>query len=108
MTVGAGVQSFGAVTVDVPGESAFRVLGARPNPATQDLVLAFSLANREPATVELIDVAGRRVYEQDLVGLGAGEHTLNLGTTSRFRAGIYLVRITQGGRRTSGKVALVH
>lgn len=108
VNVGAGVQHFGAVTVDVPGESAFRVIGARPNPATQDLVLAFSLANREPAKLELIDITGRRVHEQDLVGLGAGEHTLNLGVTSRFRAGIYMVRITQAGRRTSGKVALVH
>jgi hypothetical protein len=83
-------------------------MGARPNPATQDLVLAFSLATREPAKLELIDITGRRVHEQDLVGLGAGEHTLNLGATSRFRAGIYMVRITQAGRRTSGKVALVH
>jgi subtilisin family serine protease len=108
VAVGGGVQYFGPVTVNVPGESDFRVMGARPNPATQDLVLAFSLANREPAKLDLIDITGRRVHEQALVGLGAGQHTLNLGATSRFRAGIYLVRVTQAGRRTSGKVTIVH
>ncbi len=105
---GGRVQYFGLVQVDVPGRSRFGLFGAQPNPATADLVISFSLASRAPARLELLDIAGRRVLSQDLVGVGPGPHLLNLGDSGRFRAGIYLVRITQEGRRITGKYAIVH
>lgn len=105
---GGRVEHFGQVQVDVPGRSALAFLGARPNPVTQDLVLSFSLATREPARLELLDIAGRCVLARDLVGLGAGPQVLDLGSSTGFRAGIYLIRITQGGRHITGKAAIVH
>jgi hypothetical protein len=106
--IGGRVAYFGQVQVDVPGRSALAFLGARPNPVTQDLVLSFSLATREPARLELLDITGRRVLARDLVGLGAGPQVLDLGSSTGFRAGIYLIRITQGGRRITGKAVIVH
>jgi hypothetical protein len=104
---GGRVEYFGAAQVDVPGRSAFAFFGARPNPATQQLVLSFSLASRAPARLELIDVTGRRVLARDL-DPGAGPRLLDLGSTTGFRAGIYLVRIIQSGLKITGKVAVVN
>lgn len=106
--VGGRLEYFGLAVVEVPGRSAFAFFGARPNPATAGLVLSFSLGSREPARIQILDVTGRRVLERDLVGLGPGQHVLDLGDSGRFRAGVYLVRITQGGRRITGKYAIVH
>ena len=106
--VGGRTEYFGLARADVPGESRFAFLGAAPNPATQNLLLVFSLATRDPARLELLDIAGRIILSRELVGLGPGRHVMNLGDSGRFRAGIYLVRIVQGGRHTSGKVAIVH
>ena len=83
------------------------MLGARPNPAIGRLTLAFSLATREPARLELHDVAGRRVLAQELVGVGAGAHRFDLGESARFRPGIYFARLTQGGRHVSGTVVIL-
>lgn len=104
---GGRIEYFGQVQVDVPGRSRFAFLGATPNPATQQLVLSFSLSTREPARLELIDVTGRRVLARDL-DPGAGPRQLDLGSTTNFRAGIYMVRIIQAGRRVMGKVAVVN
>jgi hypothetical protein len=106
--VGGQVGYYGQVQVIVPGRSRFAFFGARPNPATQNLVLSFSLATRSPARLELIDVAGRRVFSRDLNGLGAGPQVLDLGSSDVFRAGVYWIRITQDGRRITGKAAIVH
>jgi hypothetical protein len=106
--VGGRVEYFGLAVVDVPGRSRFAFFGARPNPATANLVLSFSLASRLPARLQILDITGRRVLERDLIGLGPGQQVLDLGDSGRFRAGVYLVRITQEGRRIAGKYAIVH
>jgi hypothetical protein len=108
VNTGGRVEYFGQVQVDVPGRSSFAFFGAQPNPATQQVVLSFSLATRAPARLELLDVAGRRVLARDLVPSGAGPQLLDLGSSAGFRAGIYLVRITQSGRKINGKVAIVN
>jgi len=106
--LGGRVEYFGLAVVDVPGRSRFAFFGARPNPATANLVLSFSLASRSPARLQILDITGRRVLERDLVGPGPGQQVLDLGESGRFRAGVYLVRITQEGRRITGKCAIVH
>jgi hypothetical protein len=82
-------------------------LGTRPSPGDTRLLLSFSLATREPARLEVLDVAGRRVLARDLTGLGPGSHALDLGERARFPTGIYLVRLWQGRERVTGKAAIV-
>lgn len=101
------VYRFGEAALDVPGQSPLRLLGASPNPAVGRLVVGFTLATREPARLELADVAGRRVLALDLAGLGPGPHRFDLGESARFRPGLYFVRLTQAGRHLSSKVAIV-
>ncbi len=104
---GGQVEYAGQTRVEVPSRAVLAFLGTRPNPGDGRLLVAFSLATREPAMIEVLDVAGRRLLVRDLTGLGPGSHALALDERPRFPAGIYLVRITQGARRVSGKAAIV-
>jgi hypothetical protein len=81
--------------------------GARPNPARGSIHVWFTLANRESATLELIDIAGRRVTRREVGSLGAGPHLVNLAASTRLQSGIYFLRLIQGERVLTARVALV-
>jgi hypothetical protein len=85
-------------TVGVPGAaSAFALDGVRPNPALGGRMLVhFTLPTGEPAELELIDVAGRRVIGRAVGSLGAGRHAVDLAAGCRVPPGLYLVQLTQG------------
>jgi hypothetical protein len=93
--------------VTVPLEGALTLAGARPNPSAGDLNLAFSLRDGSSATLDLLDVAGRRVASRRLDGLGAGAHLLRMNEAARLPAGIYTARLTQAGRTVTTHVSLV-
>src|SRR4029077_10973853 len=98
----------GEVGIDVPTNAVLAFLGARLDPRGRHVVLAFSVATRDPVRIDLLDVAGRRVLAREIAPSGAGPQTLDLGSSAGFRSGIYLVRITQSGRKIKGKVAIVN
>ncbi len=100
----------GATTAVGPGTDSPRLTlaNAWPNPARGALHVAFSLAGTAPATIELIDLAGRRVLERAVGGMGAGPHLLTLDReAATLPVGIYALRLTQDGRSLSTKVALL-
>jgi hypothetical protein len=85
------------------------LLGAWPNPARQDLAVSLTLpASETRGSLELIDLAGRRVAFRDLAGLGAGRHQVTLLERQRVTPGLYLVRLTHGDQVRSMKVAVLH
>jgi hypothetical protein len=95
-------------TLDAPAVPAvaFALEGARPNPAIDGRVsIAFSLPSGEPAKLELMDLAGRRLMERAVGGLGAGRHVVDLAAGGRLPAGLYLVRLTQGTNTRITRVA---
>jgi hypothetical protein len=63
------------------------------------------LAADQPATLDLMDAAGRRIARQDLAGLGAGEHTVSLAGTPH--SGVYWARVSQAGRMASTSFVLL-
>ena len=79
-----------------------------PNPAVSFFRVSFALAGQGPATLDLIDVAGRRVTHRDLGELGPGRHEANLERDAGLRQGIYTVRLTEAGRSVSSRVVLMH
>jgi hypothetical protein len=92
------------------GGPAFALGGAWPNPArgAGGFSLSFSLPSAERATLELVDLNGRRVWSREVGSLGAGSHVLPLqGEASGLAAGIYVVRLSQAGKSASSKVVLV-
>ncbi len=83
----------------VPAESplALSLDTVRPNPAREGvLTVGFALAGAAPASLELIDVNGRRLESREVGVLGPGRHTLRLGQDRRLAPGLYLIRLRQG------------
>lgn len=91
-----GGGTAGEVWVTIPG-GALALAGFSPNPSTNGAQLAFTLASDEPATIEVLDVSGRRVFQRDLGGLGPGAHRTELPAGTRLSPGVYVIRLRQGG-----------
>jgi hypothetical protein len=99
-----------ATDVLTTGERAAALLldGAFPNPTRGgDLRVQFSLPVGQPASLELIDVAGRRLVSEWVGSRGTGVHRVDLGAGRRFAAGVYLIRLTQGDQSVTRRVVLV-
>ncbi len=104
----ATAQSPGTTGVAGGGAVVFALAGVTPNPATSGrLSVAFALPDGAPATLELLDVAGRRVASREVGALGAGRHIVELAPAGRQAPGLYLVRLTQGGRIATRRVTVL-
>jgi hypothetical protein len=96
----------GEVWVEV-ATMALALHGARPNPSGQDLNVSLALPNAAPATLELLDVTGRRLASRDVGTLGAGPHLVDLTPGRALVPGVYWLRLTHGlGVRTAKAVVL--
>lgn len=98
----------GEAWVEIPSAWTLALGGFRPNPAGRgDLSIAFTLANGHRATLELYDVAGRRVFGREVGSLGPGNHLVRLDEARRLNPGVYLVRLEQDSRSIKTKAALL-
>ena len=102
---GATRRTTSEVWVDVPVAASFALDGARPNPASHGVFVSLSLPDATPATLELLDVAGRRLGERTVTG--AGPHLVNASEGLALEPGVYLVRLTQGDQRLTARVTVV-
>jgi K319-like protein len=78
-----------------------------PNPAAGDVGVAYSLKNVGPASLELVDIAGRPLLHRDLGAPGPGHFRTRLTRSRALPPGIYWVRLTQAGRSATSKVVFV-
>jgi hypothetical protein len=105
------VVASGAVTDagDAPRPAAAGLALARiwPNPSSLPLRVTFALPEGGPASLELVDVAGRSVLAQALGAPGAGLHDATFGTAASLRPGTYWLRLSQGGGRTASRVVIL-
>jgi hypothetical protein len=86
----------------------FALTGVTPNPARGNrLMVDFTLPVADPARLELVDVAGRRVVDRSVGGLGAGRHVVDLAAGRSLPPGIYLIRLTQGMHSRVARAAVV-
>ncbi len=72
-----------------------------------EIVISLSLPADGAAQLDLFDVAGRRVERHEVGALGPGYHELRLASGSRLRAGVYMLRLTQGSKTAKAKVAVL-
>jgi len=96
-------------TVTGVGDGASRLALERvqPNPVRARFAVSFALPDDSPASLELFDVNGRRVLERQ-VGMGAGRHTVSLGTAPEFGSGMYFLRLTHHGETLNQRVVIGH
>jgi hypothetical protein len=71
------------------------------------LEVTIGISGPSPATLDLFDLAGRRVFTRSLDGLGAGEHRLGITAERRLASGLYLLRLEQGGQVETARVLRV-
>jgi hypothetical protein len=102
---GGRVTHLGEVTLRVPALLKFGIEGLRPNPTVGDPSVAFELTSADRAWLEVLDVAGRRVFSREVGSLGAGRHVLRL--ERGFRAGVYTIRLVQDGRAVVARAAIM-
>ncbi len=100
----------GGGPMSAPSASASAVLALtriHPNPSSGPISITFSLPRNDPATLELVDVAGRVVQRREVGALGPGTHTVSMGRQERVSAGIYFISLTQGGERLYRRYSVV-
>jgi plastocyanin len=82
-----------------------------PNPSLGGIAFAVTVASGEPAQVDVIDAAGRRIATLWSGVMNPGEHELRwdgrVGAGARAPAGIYLVRFAAGSTREVRRVTLL-
>jgi hypothetical protein len=98
----------GEIWLDIPSAPKLALAGARPNPAAGVLTIAYALEDSSPATLELFDTSGRRVYAHDVGSEGAGAHELRITAANSLPPGIYVARLSQNGRTRTSRVAVMH
>jgi hypothetical protein len=81
--------------------------GLVPNPPLRELMVSFTLPDDRPATVELLDLAGRRLRSVEVAGRGSGRHSVSLGPAGGLGSSVYMVRLRHGGRSLVRKCVLM-
>ena len=102
----------GQVTTDAgdgprPAASGLALARIWPNPSSLPLRVTFALPASGPASLELVDVAGRSVLAQELGAPGAGLHDATFGTGASLRPGTYWLRLSQGDGHTASRVVIL-
>ncbi len=96
------------VWVDVPGAAALGIDGWDPPSGSGGrLRVALTLAGRAPATLTLLDPAGRRLHAQRLDGLGPGRHVVTLEGPRDLPAGVFFLRLSQDGHIAGRRVVVL-
>jgi hypothetical protein len=105
---GTDAGAGGEVWIDVPPAAPLALAIERvvPNPSTGPLEVAVALPASAPATLEVIDVRGRRVASRALVAQ-AGRQVVRLDEARRMAAGLYWVRVRQGDAGAALRVTIV-
>jgi hypothetical protein len=85
----------------------FILRGQHSNPGASGGPVSFTLPDATPTTLELYDVAGRRVWSRDVGSLGAGEHAVPLADGASLPRGVYLARLVRGREVATIRMAIV-
>jgi len=94
-------------TVDPGVSTGLSLNGIYPNPAPTLPVIAYSIQERAPVRLDLVDVAGRSVLRFDLGSPDPGCHVTNLGGGRGPAPGMYWLRLRQGSRHATSAVVFI-
>src|SRR5262249_19486270 len=102
-----GAEVAGETWVTIPARLLLAMGGTRPNPAAGAFDVSFTLPDAAPASLEMLDAAGRRLWVQEVGGLGSGTHVLHVAPHPRLASGLYVLRLTQRGRVAVARACVV-
>lgn len=99
----AGPTSVPALATSSP--ATLRLQPAFPNPFHEAVTIRFALDRESKVTLELFDVAGRRVARPlEGVGLPSGQHSVRWSAPA---SGVYYYRVRAGKSQAAGRLAAV-
>ncbi len=76
-------------------------LNIYPNPASSNVNLSYDFTGASKATLSILDVVGRKVYEEEITDL-SGKKTMTVNV-SKFTPGIYMATLVVDDVRIVGK-----
>lgn len=89
------------------GAPVFALRSVFPNPSTNAGSVRFALPDGSAATLELLDLSGRRLWSRDVGAWGAGEHEARLADGIRLPPGNYFVRLVRAGQSAVARIAVI-
>ncbi|ENI5462117.1 proprotein convertase P-domain-containing protein [Flavobacterium psychrophilum] len=89
--------------LSAPSFEGFADFGLFPNPNKGDFNVKFTSASTNEIKVNVHDMRGRQVYEKLFSNTGAFNQNINL---NKVEAGIYLVTITDGAKKTVKRIVI--
>jgi hypothetical protein len=104
--VNAGVRQVRPRPAGPPAPGSGLVLAVAQNPARRELRLGVTLLGEQAATIDLLDVAGRRWLTRT-VPAGASVSEERIALPSGLPPGVYLVSLRQGSRAATRRVAII-
>jgi hypothetical protein len=93
--------------VKTPAALAFALAGLQPNPGGTNASIVFTVVDPLPVTLEMFDVAGRRVLERRFEAPALGRQSVAIGGNAAVRPGVYQLRLTQDGRVLHARACVV-
>ncbi len=100
----SGVFSFTTMVVNSISEIAGNSFQLFPNPASENILLAFGRPLEEPIRIEWLQAGGQRIRMESLAA-GATEIRQSL---AGLPAGLYFLRLSTGGQSVTRKVVVRH
>ncbi len=96
------------VSVETAAPVRLGIEGARPNPVVgRGVRVSFALPDAAPATLALLDVAGRVVVSREVGTLGRGRFVLDLAAAHALAPGLYFARLTQRGEVRTARITVL-
>jgi len=105
LTVGDQVVT--EIAIETPAALALAIQAPKPNPTRLPLHFQFTLPDRSPVSVELIDLAGRRLFQGQLNGLDPGSHSFEIPGSPAIHSGVYYLRVASNGRIASAPIVIM-
>jgi hypothetical protein len=84
----------------------FRLRSVRYDPTSRQLIVAFSSPGPGPVSIELFDIAGRRMARGEVQTWGGGELEAELATNSKLSSGVYFTRLRSGNVLLTSRVTV--
>jgi FG-GAP-like repeat/Secretion system C-terminal sorting domain len=107
IVTGARVTISAETWVTVPLSLTLAIDTPRPNPTAGPLAISFSVPSAGRATLEVMDVTGRRVRHRELEMPAASRQSVSFASDGALSPGLYFVRLTQDRKSVTSRVAVV-
>lgn len=103
----AGEHILAETTIQTPAALVLAIQSPKPNPARLPVRFEFTVPDRAPVSIDLIDLAGRRLFQDQLNGLDPGTHSFEIPGSPAIHSGVYYIRVASRGRIATAPLVIM-